>query len=136
MQLSPDSVAVYLTIRVLEAEDRPGFVFRKDGRTILVVDPRSTRREVVLLTTDEVLGLTDEEATVARAAFGIGPRNLTRLPESYVLDLPCLLYVPSGLRLDGEHPLQGGTELERRIEADELDEELLLLDAEQRSRAG
>lgn len=126
-------VAVYQTVRILPEHERPCCVFRKDGKTILAMDPRDTRMDICLVVATQ---LHPDEFAYYCEAFGCGPNGEDSPPEYTSDDRTCLLYVPAPLRLHGEPALQGGVVLERRLMADDLNEELLLLNREWQSQAG
>jgi hypothetical protein len=90
---------VYLSIRRLPDLCRPAHVVRHAGMTVLLIDDRSSRLEVVQYCCDE---LTVQELNVLRAAYGEPPVGQSLSPEA--LEGPCRLDVPASLRLPGENP--------------------------------
>jgi hypothetical protein len=123
--LSNQRVAVYVTLRPLPEHLRPCFIVRKDGKTIVAVDPRTSFIDACACLADNLSG---DEANQIRAAYGRPPRGQHLADELF--ERPLHLYVPPILRLHGEPPLQGGEELERRRAAGLLKEEEAMLLAE------
>lgn len=121
---------VFVQLRILN--NPPCHVWRRDGMTLLTCDPRFSRLEI---TAKNVEILTDEEASLMRAAYGLPPIN-ERAPDWITEDAPAFLYVPSTVRLTGAAPLQGGPELARRSRANQLGEELQALQMERAQKYG
>jgi hypothetical protein len=127
------NVRIYLTIRQPPfAEDSPVYVRDcADGFTKLVcVDPRASRVDIALAS---AAIFTEAELNFISAAYGMTlvGQEIPESDDTLMSGDLCLLYVPPALRVPGESPLQGGTELDRRREAGLLDEELTLLAVEQ-----
>jgi hypothetical protein len=126
--------AVYLQIFELPDHERPMAVYRRDEerKTIIAVDPRATRFAITQAAVDR---LTVAEQNEIRDAMGFA-RVGEYLPDEFMSDKPCLLYVPPALRVPGDDPLQGGVELARRLACGDLADELRWLEAEQHEMAG
>lgn len=74
--------AVYLTIRHLHPLCQPAHVVRHDGKTLVMLDPRSLRAELVFWALDN---LTDAERIAMRTAYDLDP-DPTRPISDEVLD--------------------------------------------------
>lgn len=99
VHLLPTShVEVYETFYCLPDACRPAWVVREDGATLLIVDPRSTRRETVEWSADN---LTEVEINAMRAAHGLGPIG-SPCPDEWLTDDPVDTYIPPGLMLRDE----------------------------------
>lgn len=120
-----EDAVVYRTIRTLPDHERPVYIYRKDGKTIIAVDPRSTRMEVVVALVE---GLSDDEGNALRDGFGLPHRHEGSLPPNFVSDEPTLFYVPLALRLPDEPAIQGDEVLDARVANGDLPlEELAML---------
>lgn len=112
--------AVRVVIENLHPLHYPARLLRIDGVSILIMDPHAQRTELI-----GSAGRVAIEGDELAQLFCAYPDA-----ESWEGNKLTLLYVPPELRLPGYPPLQGGEELLRRIKAQELDEELRLLDLE------
>lgn len=88
----------YLEIRFLPASCRPAWVARHDGATLVAIDPRTTRNELVGWA---VTTLTVDEQNAYRAAYdqpGVG----NPLDDDWMTDEPFPSDVPRSLVLEVE----------------------------------
>lgn len=121
---------VFLRIKELPEACQPGHLRRREGKTLVTVDPRNTRLAITQWCVDV---LTTEERAAYLLAFGVPPE--TPAEEWMVEDGPCLLYVPPSLRLTDDPPLQGGEELRRRFREELMDDEISMYLAETQQSA-
>ncbi len=103
---------VRVMIRELDTP-APALIHRRGHRTLITKNAATTRLHVVEFLLDH---LTPEEAQVTVAGYG-----LTFPMPNWTTSLrPILLYVPPALRLPNAPAFQGGVELERRRDLDDL----------------
>lgn len=86
----------YIEIRPLPAECQPAWVVRHDGGTLVAIDPRATRAEVVTWVVDH---LTDTEQNAYREAYGQPPVGQP-LDDSWMADQPFPAVLPATLVME------------------------------------
>lgn len=129
------AVLVYLSFRALPERMRPAIIVREpadddvERRSLVVVDPSATRQQVVERLNDL---LDPAERAAYRAAYHLPSvgEPMTDDQSAFMLDGPCLLFVPAMLRLHGEPPIQGGRVADERRARGELRTELAMLNQE------
>lgn len=109
---------IFVSIVELADECRPCWIETEDGVTMILMDPRSRRLEIIEWCVDN---LSAAEGNTLRAAYGQPPRG-QQMSDEFV-DGPCMLFIPEALRVPGEPPFQGGRELRRRQALDQLHRE-------------
>lgn len=90
----PTPARCYVQIRFLPDACRPAYVIRHRGKTLVAVDPRSSRREVSEWGPEH---LTFPERDILRRAYDQPPADLPM--GDWISDLPIPASVPTPLRL-------------------------------------
>lgn len=94
---------VYVSLRRLPDACLPAHVVRRRGVTVLLVDARSSKLEIVAYCADH---LTEAENNVLRAACGQPPVGQSMSPD--MTEGPCLTELPETLVMPTEVPAQSG----------------------------